>query len=83
MTTFTMFFIEFMASRFQVFGEQSSHQETSDQALELFRKSRTKEDSEDSESQESEQRFLPWGLLPLKVFFFPAKAWGLDFLLMV
>jgi hypothetical protein len=55
MTTFVMFFIELLASRFQLFGDPNL--EAADPAMDLIRGSEFKDDngSDDVEPQESEQ----------------------------
>jgi zinc transporter 1/2/3 len=57
MTTFVMFFIELLASRFDLFGERELNLEAADPALDLLRGARFKDDdrSDNTEHPESEQ----------------------------
>jgi hypothetical protein len=55
MTVFSMFFIELMAARFDVFGEHGHDMATSDPALDLIRQS-TYKDEEGKDNVETELR---------------------------
>jgi zinc transporter 1/2/3 len=58
MTVFSMFFIELMAARFDVFGEHGHDMATSDPALDLIRQS-TYKDEEGKDNVETELRNTP------------------------